>query len=80
MVNHHTERKLKTAVLTSIVCALGDCRLEKQRPRTKESSRFIEIDAEKVDIDLIHRDLEMRSNCVLALYDHFLEKGIIKRV
>ncbi len=52
--------------------------MEKQRARTQESSRFIEIDAEKVDIDLIHRDLEMNPNGVLALYNYFLEKGTIK--
>jgi hypothetical protein len=46
----------------------------------QDGSNFIEIDAEKVDIDLIHRHLEMNPNSVLALYDYFRRKGIIETV
>ena len=38
----------------------------------------IEIDSNQVDIDLIHRNLETNANGVLALYNHLLEKGVIK--
>lgn len=52
--------------------------LDKQRSRIQNDSHFTVIDAEKVDVDLIHRSLEMNPNPVLALYNYFLEKGIIK--
>lgn len=43
-----------------------------------KSLNAIEIDSEKIDIDLIHRNLETNTNAVLTLYNYLLEKGIIK--
>jgi len=52
--------------------------LEKKGPRTQDASNFIEIDAEKADIDLINSDWETDPNSVLAFYNYLLKKGIIE--
>jgi hypothetical protein len=39
---------------------------------------FIEIDAKKVDIELIRRNLEVNAGGVLALFNYLHEKGIIE--
>jgi hypothetical protein len=53
--------------------------LEKKEPRKQDALNFIEIDAEKADIDLINSDWEMDPNSVLAFYNYLLRKGIIER-
>jgi hypothetical protein len=51
---------------------------EKRGLKANRSLDAIEIDPEKVDIELIRRNLEMNPSGVLSLYNHLLEKGIIK--
>jgi hypothetical protein len=48
--------------------------------KRNRSLEAIEIDPEKVDIELIRRNLEVNPSAILSLYNHLLEKGIIKAV
>jgi len=59
---------------------LGHIGLDKQRSEKQNDSNFVVIDADKVNIDLIRRDLETSSDSVLALYNYLLEKGIVKTI
>jgi hypothetical protein len=38
----------------------------------------IVLDAEKVDVELLRRNLEVNPSGVLSLYNYLLEKGIVK--
>jgi hypothetical protein len=58
------------------------CRMEPEKRglKTNRSLDAIEIDPQKVDIELIRRNLEVNPSPILSLYNHLLEKGIIKIV
>ena len=46
--------------------------------KTNRRLDAIEIDPAKVDIELVRQNLEVNPSGVLSLYNHLLEKGIIK--
>jgi hypothetical protein len=51
--------------------------LEKSESRAGSSLNAIDIDPEKVDIELIQQNLEANPNDVLSLYNYLLEKRVI---
>ena len=72
------ERKVNGCV--QIQSAWVGTQLDESVLRAKNCLDFVEIDAEKVNIDLIRSNLEVSPNGVLTLYDYLRKKGILEIV
>lgn len=51
--------------------------LDKHGPRNLNLN-VLEMDSKKIDLNLIHQNLETSVNPTLSLYNYLLEKGIVK--